>query len=164
MSFYELSQNNSGGLFHVDDKVCHRLIIEADSKYEAINKAEELGCYWDGVRHGMDCSCCGDRWDKDFLEPINLEKYTEEGYHASVYDGVYSNTIQEWKRRYGKFEVVDSPRFVEEYGVKSYDGKVRLKNIEEYAQFMADEYGWTSLDVRIYYKGGNVKEIYSHNR
>lgn len=35
-----------------------------------------------------------------------------------------------------------------------------FKNIEEFAQYMADEYGWTSPDVRIFYIDGEVKEIF----
>ena len=33
--FYEISQNNSGGHFDVNDKLYHRLIIEADSAEKA---------------------------------------------------------------------------------------------------------------------------------
>jgi hypothetical protein len=47
--FYEFRQNNSGGSFDVNDKLCHVMIIEADTEAEAVNKAEELGCYWDDV-------------------------------------------------------------------------------------------------------------------
>ncbi|MGG0794754.1 hypothetical protein ABE137_12210 [Brevibacillus laterosporus] len=28
--FYDFSQNNSGGSFMINDKICHRLFIEAD--------------------------------------------------------------------------------------------------------------------------------------
>jgi hypothetical protein len=47
--FYEFDQNNSGGSFVVNDKVCHRVIID---------KAETLGIHFDGWG---DCSCCGNR-------------------------------------------------------------------------------------------------------
>jgi hypothetical protein len=60
--FYSLTQNNSGGSFIVDDILCHRLIIEATNEEEALCKAEQLGCYWNGVEEGYDCKCCGDRW------------------------------------------------------------------------------------------------------
>jgi hypothetical protein len=30
--FYEFSQNNSGGSFDVNDKLCHVMIIEADTE------------------------------------------------------------------------------------------------------------------------------------
>lgn len=45
MNWYCFDQNNSGGYFDVDDKVCHRLFIEAESFDDAVEKAEELGCY-----------------------------------------------------------------------------------------------------------------------
>ena len=48
--FYQFDQNNSYGVFDVIDTLCHRLFIEADNQKEAIEKAEELGCYWDDVR------------------------------------------------------------------------------------------------------------------
>ena len=60
--FYEFSQNNSGGSFVTDSKLCHRLFIEAKNEEEAIEIAESLGCYWNGVNEGLDCPCCGDRW------------------------------------------------------------------------------------------------------
>nr|DAQ95528.1 MAG TPA: hypothetical protein [Caudoviricetes sp.] len=34
--FYLFNQNNSGGSFIVNDKVCHRLFIEADDGREAL--------------------------------------------------------------------------------------------------------------------------------
>jgi hypothetical protein len=38
---------------------------------------------------------------------------------------------------------------------------VKLNSIEDYAQVMADQYGWTSPDARIFYHDGRVKEIFS---
>lgn len=64
--FYDFDQNNSGGSFITNDKLCWKLFIEAETYDEAVNKAEELGCYWDGVEEGIDCSCCGDRWYKPY--------------------------------------------------------------------------------------------------
>ena len=55
--FYLFNQYNSGGYFIVNDKACHRLFIEADDGEEALRIAESLGCYWDGVNKGLDCSC-----------------------------------------------------------------------------------------------------------
>lgn len=161
--FYEFQQNNSYGYFVVDDKVCHRLFIEAENENEAVSKAEELGCYWDGVDNGQDCPCCGDRWSRYFVEPVPIDKYSTEGYAVSVYDGVYKDTVAEWSRKYGKFECVEEPEFETTYSVTSYKGKVRFRNIEEYAQFLADEFGWTVPDARIFYKDGGVKEIFSPN-
>lgn len=123
LKWFEFTQNNSGGSFDVDDKVCHRLFIEAKSFNDAVEKAEELGCYWDGVDKGIDCPCCGDRWYKYDDEPINLELYKTEGY-------------------------------------TSWDGTFYFNNIEEYAQYLADNYGWTTPDARIYYNDESVKEIF----
>lgn len=115
--FYEITQNNSGGSFDVDDKLCHRLFIEASSPHEAANKAEELGCYWDGCANNMDCSCCGDRWHK----PTKHNKV--------------------------------------EFPVKWAENNT-FHTIEEYAQYLANKYGWTKPDCRIFYKDGTVKEIF----
>lgn len=60
--FFTYSQNNSGGKFVIDDKVCHYVIIEADDYRFANILAEDLGIYFDGCDSGYDCSCCGDRW------------------------------------------------------------------------------------------------------
>lgn len=78
MPFYEYSQNNSGGHFHVDDKVCHCVIIEARSADEADIIAQDLGIYFDGVSKDLDCSCCGDRWTEAY-KPIDLVA-TNESY------------------------------------------------------------------------------------
>lgn len=162
MNWYNFKQNNSGGYFYVDDKVCHRLFIEAESFDDAVKKAEELGCYWDGVDKGIDCSCCGDRWSKRDDNPINIEKYAIEGYRVCVYDGIYKDTIAIWNDRYGSYEVIEKPTWKEEYGTREYVGRIKFRNIEEYAQFMTNEYGWTVPDIRIYYHDGNVKEIFSN--
>lgn len=158
--FYSIDQNNSGGYFDVDENLCHRLIIEADSEDEVLDKAEELGCYWDGVTKGMDCPCCGDRWYPS-ADKIDIEKYSTEGWRVGIYDGIYHNTVDEWNKKYGNYEVAKAPEFKKTYSSREYVGMIKLCNIEEYAQFMADEYGWTSPDVRIFYADGTVKEIFS---
>jgi hypothetical protein len=121
MRFFEFSQNNSGGSFHTDKNVCHRLFIEADSLDSAVSKAEELGCYWDGVRDGLDCPCCGDRW--------SVPWWKEEGY--------------------------DYP-----YDYASKDRLV-FDTVEEHAQHLANDFGWTTPDARIFYANGDIKEIFA---
>jgi hypothetical protein len=64
MSFYKFEQNNSGGSFVMNDKLAHRVYIEADTLEQAEEKAFGLGIYYFGVYNGYDCSCCGDRWYK----------------------------------------------------------------------------------------------------
>lgn len=115
--WFRFDQNNSGGSFHVDKKICYRLYLQASDYGSARTKALELGVYFDGVSNGIDCSCCGDRWS-DYEEKI------------------------------GKFPM-------------EYKGTISFKDIEEYAQFMANEYGgWTTPDIRLYYADGKVKEIF----
>ena len=60
--FFEFDQNNSGGGFCVDDRVCHHVIVEADTATQANEIAERIGIYFNGVDDGVDCECCGDRW------------------------------------------------------------------------------------------------------
>lgn len=62
--FFEYRQNNSGGSFVYNDKLCKWMFVEADTVDEANAFAENLGCYWNGVAKNMDCECCGDRWYK----------------------------------------------------------------------------------------------------
>jgi len=60
--FYEFTQNNSGGSFVTNKKLCHRLVIEAVKESDAEEKAFDMGVYYNGVEDGRDCGCCGDRW------------------------------------------------------------------------------------------------------
>lgn len=62
--FYTFSQNNSGGYFERDDNLAEDVIIEANDAKHANNLAEEKGIYFDGCYSGIDCNCCGDRWDR----------------------------------------------------------------------------------------------------
>ena len=62
MGFYTFRQNNSGGVFDCNNDLSVFVIIEADTAEEANDKAASLGIYFDGVRKGWDCDCCGDRW------------------------------------------------------------------------------------------------------
>lgn len=117
--FFEFDQSNSGGSFITDDKVCHRLFIEADSVEEAIEKAESLGCYWNGVDNGRDCPCCGDRWSG----PWN-----------------------------------DGESYPMEYDLRN---KIVFNSVEEHAQYLANNFGWTSPDIRIFYADGTVREIFT---
>jgi hypothetical protein len=67
---FRYHQNNSGG-FVVDAPTLNAsegyvegfdIYIYASSKDEANRIAESKGIYFDGVRKGRDCECCGDRW------------------------------------------------------------------------------------------------------
>lgn len=76
--FYTFSQNNSGGSFDFDEQagIAHYVIIEAASKDEAINRATQIGLYFDGTDTGEDCPCCGDRWSR----------YCDENAEPMIYD------------------------------------------------------------------------------
>lgn len=112
--FYEFSQNNSGGRFTEDDFLCHKVVIEASDKNEAIDKAKDMGVYFNGVDDGIDCPCCGDRWS----EP-------------------------------------DEVTFPKTYN------EIVYKTPKKYYQMIADAYGWTSPDIRIYYRNRKIMELYS---
>lgn len=116
MKWYEFTQNNSGGNFLVNEKVCHRLFIEAEDIKHASQIAESLGVYFNGVNDGTDCECCGDRW-------------------------------------YEPFQNIEFPL--------KYSESVIFKTVEEYAQYLANSYGWTTPDARIYYADKNVIDIHS---
>lgn len=164
LNWYMFSQNNSYGRYDINDKVCEELYIEAESFDEAVQKAEELGCYWDGVKKGIDCSCCGDRWDKRNDDPIDIESFKNQGMEVWIVDGEYPDTVSEWYREYGNYLILDIPKFVCDSdcpSIKVCKGKIRINNIEEYAQLIADKYSRTSPAARIYYRDGTVKEIFS---
>lgn len=109
MPFFEFIQNNSGGSFVQNETLCHIVIIEAGGLNEALDKAEDLGCYFDGVSKGIDCPCCGDRWyppyssdgmefpyvdGKDTYETI--EDYASE--MAEIYTRWSSSNVRVFKR------------------------------------------------------------------
>ena len=166
LKFYEISQNNTGGSFITNDKLCHRLFIEANSSTEADSIAEDLGCYWNGVAEGSDCSCCGDRWYGAY-SAIDLTSMTREKNSSyPVKEWVNrkesaSEVLEALKERYSEFEWVKEPLIIEKYGSPVIDGLVKLNSIEDYAQVLADQYGCTSPDARIFYYDGRVKEIFS---
>ena len=50
-----------------------------DMFYTFVIKAYEIGLYFDGVKAGRDCECCGDRWNKycDEIETEDMIALTE---------------------------------------------------------------------------------------
>lgn len=65
-SFFVFDQNNSSGTFDIDDRVAPWVIIEANCADDANTYAKNIGIYFDGCAKGIDCSCCGDRWQKQY--------------------------------------------------------------------------------------------------
>lgn len=145
MPFFEYTQNNSGGRFLVDNFVCHRLFIEAPTLNVANGKAFDLGVYFGGCNDGRDCPCCGDRWNP--YCPVKKLPVTYESMSAE-----------------------EAKHIVSKYGAKSKKNKsgdaydITFPTIESYAQYLADYYGWTSPDCRIYYEDGRVVEIFSNKK
>ena len=66
--FFTYGQNNSGGVFDLTDDVTHWVIIEAYNALAANSKLASIGGYFDGCEAGIDCPCCGDRWDAQWGE------------------------------------------------------------------------------------------------
>ncbi len=62
LKWFEYIQNNSGGSYDRDENLDTRVYIQAHSADEADEFAGVIGIYFGGVRLGMDCECCGDRW------------------------------------------------------------------------------------------------------
>jgi hypothetical protein len=153
--FYEFLQNNSGGSFVSNDKLCHRLIIEANDEEHATEIAESLGCYWNGVYDGLDCKCCGDRWNS-YPDEIKIDN----GYPITEYD----SNLEYVKEKYKNFSFLEEPKIVEKkIGKTSYiivEAAIRLKNIEDFAELMTKLYGgWTKPDTRIIYLDGSISEF-----
>jgi hypothetical protein len=166
LKFYEYSQNNTGGSFITDDKLCHRLYIEANNSAEADSIAEDLGCYWNGVDEGSDCQCCGDRWSGAYsaIDLTSMTREKDSSYPVELWVDRKTPADEELaslKERYSEFEWIKEPSINEKYGSQIIEGSIKLNSIEDYAQVLADQYGWTYPDARIFYYDGRVKEIFS---
>lgn len=64
MKQYIYHQNNTGGTF--DEDMPLKFSIWADTEEDADKLAGNMGAYFDGVGRGMDCECCGDRWNRGY--------------------------------------------------------------------------------------------------
>ncbi|PNX49189.1 MAG: hypothetical protein BV459_00520 [Thermoplasmata archaeon M11B2D] len=164
--FYEFSQNNSGGVFIVDDVLCHRMFIEATDKHDANRIAERLGVYFDGRGSHHDCPCCGDRWSRaDDWDKVDMANIIDDGYVVSFYTetNIKEDALNEWANQYGKYIVLEKPKFTKTDGLCRCEGRISFRSFEEYVQFLADEYGWTTPDCRIFYKNGTKTDVFSKN-
>lgn len=161
--FYLYSQNNSGGSFITNENVAHRVFIEAKSGFDANEKAEFIGIYFDGVSDGIDCECCGDRW----YEHDELSFPKEHSLSLSAYQNESESVLKaEFMYKYAHLNPVDVKYSEKTYGSNEYKslsktvtGKIIFKTVTEYAQYMTDEYGCTSPDVIIHYINGSKQEI-----
>ena len=62
MKWFEFNQNNSGG--HFDAHLGYYLWVQAMDASHANALAQDVGVYFDGCDSGIDCRCCGDRWNE----------------------------------------------------------------------------------------------------
>lgn len=74
MGWWRYRQRNPGGGF--DEEYGYTTYIHAPSASQADDIAENNGIYFDGVRYGRDCSCCGDRWSSAWDGEPDLEDCT----------------------------------------------------------------------------------------
>ncbi len=137
------------------------------SESEADSIAEDLGCYWDGVNEGSDCPCCGDRWYGGHeVELMAMSTEKDGSYPVEEWVDRKKSTPEEaletLRSRYSEFEWIKEPSLGDKYGSPIIEGVVKLNTIEDYAQVMADQYGWTYPDARIFYRDGTIKEIFSY--
>lgn len=152
--FYEFSQNNSGGSFDVDENVCHRVVIEAASEEEAIKKMEPLI-----ENQSSSCPCCGDRWTL-YADEINIDDINKAGYPVRIYTH-YKDYEKRWFDLYGEFPRKEEPKLVKESWGTEFKSSLYFESVEQYCQFLANAYGSTTPDVRIFYEDGTKKEIFS---
>jgi hypothetical protein len=69
--YYVYEQNNSGGNFHNNENLGEYVIIAAKDTKDANKRAQKIGVYFNGVKNGHDCECCGNRWSRAWAEVGN---------------------------------------------------------------------------------------------
>lgn len=90
--FYDFRQNSSGGSFDLDPEkgLGVHTLVEGSDRDDIIRRAEALGIYFDGCEKGIDCSCCGDRWNApDYDDRLDAEPMIY-GEPAAEYSNPYS--------------------------------------------------------------------------
>lgn len=87
--FFKFAQNNSGGSFDIDDAagIGPRVWIEANDEAHAMQRARDIGLYFDGVEKGNDCPCCGDRWSSPWesANMFQIDPKWDFNWHNCVY-------------------------------------------------------------------------------
>lgn len=153
--FYEFNQNNSGGSFDVDENICHRVVIEAFNQEEAISKIKPMI-----ENQSESCPCCGDRWSIYYPEEVNFSEFKEKGYPVEVYSH-YEDAEDRWFSLYGEFPRLENPTWKKNIiNSDVFQGKIYFNTLEQYYQFIANNYGQTIPDVRIHFLNGTKKEIF----
>ena len=152
MNFYEFNQNNSGGHMDYNDKLTHRVFIEAEDYRSANSIAEDLGIYFNGVDNGSDCECCGDRWYEgtELTFPHQTGSFNDEEAKAIVnkVGGTIVPTKYKSTRKEVRFDIV-------------------FETVEDYAKYMANQWNYFKNDkaeARVFYKNGDILEVYTDKK
>jgi hypothetical protein len=95
MGWWCYSQNNSGGSF--DEEYGYATYIRAAFASQADAIAENNGIYFDGVRDGSDCPCCGDRWSSAWGDTPDIEDCTVAELAEKIVAGVELKWAANWK-------------------------------------------------------------------
>jgi len=93
--WWRYSQNNSGGGF--DARGGYATYIHAPSASQADAIAENNGIYFDGVRDGSDCPCCGDRWSSAWSNEPDIEDCTVAELAEKIVAGDGLKWAANWK-------------------------------------------------------------------
>lgn len=103
--FYCFNQNNSGGRFRTDHArgISHYVIVEGESRDDIIERAKNIGLYFDGCRTGRDCSCCGDRWYEPWEGTNDLSDV------PSIYGVDVSSGVHKVNDEFGTAWITDGP-------------------------------------------------------
>lgn len=141
----------------VDDNVCHRVFIEAETSKDAQNKFEPMI-----ENKSSSCPCCGDRWSGCDPDEVELERLSTKGYPV----GVYTN-YKDYDKRFDKIinglRLIEEPKLIKHSYGKEFRGIVAIDTVEQYAQFMANQYGYSTPDAIIHYANGTKKQIFKAN-
>jgi hypothetical protein len=112
LNLYVFRQNNSGGRFREDDVLAVNMVIEANSEEQAMRRGGQLGIYFDGVRKGIDCDCCGDRWYTPDVLKFPMDNWNNESKSCNDFEdymkmqnaGKYNLNLHEEKCYYRLFK------------------------------------------------------------
>ena len=161
LKWFCFDQNNSGGSFVVDKKLCHKVYIQAYTQEEALEKGIAMGIYLDGVENDQDCACCGDRWYEPHEVKIN-EEWSISEYLSYQSEAEARKHLEKKIRKCKSIRGITVSEIRKNEAIKDLKqiyAKVHFANILAYVQFQSNEYGWTKPDARLYYANGTVKEI-----
>lgn len=94
--FYCFTQNNSGGSFDRDHHlgISRHVVVEGASLREIVERAKDMGIYFNGCDTRQDCPCCGDRWYEPWGTDSTDTVPTINGQDVS--NGCYSSEYHRW--------------------------------------------------------------------